>query len=387
MLYKRIFVIVLDSLGVGEAQDAINYGDTGANTLGNIKANYDLFVPNLEKIGFLDTISMSDNQNVDAYYTIAKPNNAGKDSINGHYEMFGVKNTIPFQTYNNGFTFEILNNIEEITGRRVLGNKSAQPIDIINELGERQVNYGSLIIYTSANSDLSISAHEDSIPLPTLYQYAESIRALTLTEDFRIGTVTARPFTGIPGKYKLINSAKREYSLKPPAKSVLESLVENKYNVIGIGKINNLMAGVGITKQINATSNEEAINKLNDIIDKDFTGLCVTNLSDFDTYGHMRDLESYANKIEEVDVEISMLLNKIENDDLVIITADHGNDPTFTGSNHTRENVPVIIYSREFKHPKRLKEFNTLANIGATIADNFNIELPKIGISILDDLM
>ena len=387
MKFKRIFLMVLDSLGVGETNDAINFDDVGANTLGHINEQCDLFIPNLKKIGFLDTLTLSDNQNVDAYYTIAKPNNAGKDTLNGHYEIVGIKNDIPFKTFNQGFVYDVLNGIEEITGRKVIGNKCCHDNSIINELGERQYNYGSLIIYTSADSDLQVAAHEDSIPISTLYEYCERIRALTLKDDYRIARIIARPFTGTPGHYKLINSGRKDYAVKPPRKTILDSLCESNYNVIGIGKINDIIDGQGINKQIKATNNTEAINKFTDIIDKNFTGLCMVNLSDFDSlYGHTRDVEGYAKAIEELDVDIPIIINKLDLDDLLIITADHGNDPTFKGNDHTRENLPVIIYSRNFKNPKRLPQFETLANIGATIADNFDLEKTEIGTSILDEL-
>lgn len=387
MKFKRVFLMVLDSLGVGETTDAVNFSDNGANTLGHINEKCDLFIPNLKKIGFLDTLNMNENENVDAYYTIAKPINAGKDTLNGHYEMMGIKNDIPFKTFNSGFTYDILNGIEQVTGRRVIGNKCCNDDSILQELGDRQVSYGSLIIYTSADSDLQVAAHEDCIPITTLHQYCERIRALTLQEDWRIARVIARPFTGTSGRYKFIASGRKDYALKPPMKSVLNSLLENSYNVIGIGKINDIFDGEGINKKIKATSNAEAVNKLTDIMDKNFTGLCMVNLADFDSlYGHVRDVDGYARAIEELDVDVPIILNKLDLDDLLIITADHGNDPTFKGNDHTRENVPVIIYSRNFKNPKRLKVFDTFANIGATIADNFDVEMPPIGTSILDEL-
>ena len=387
MKFKRIFLMVLDSLGVGETSDAANFSDNGANTLGHIVENCDLFIPNLKKIGFLDTINMNENNDVEAYYTIAKPINAGKDTLNGHYEMVGIKNDIPFKTFNQGFPYDILTKIEEITGRSVIGNKCSNDGSIINELGERQYNYGSLIVYTSADSDLQIAAHEDCIPIGTLYEYCERVRAFTLQEDFRIARVIARPFNGTPGNYKLINNARRDYSIKPPKRSILDFLNDSNYNVIGIGKINDIFDGVGINKMIKACDNNEAINKLTDIIDKNFTGLCMVNLCDFDSlYGHTRDVEGYAKAIEELDVDIPIILNKLDLDDLFIITADHGNDPTFPGNDHTRENVPVIIYSRNFKKPKRLMPFSTFADIGATIADNFDVEMPEIGNSFLEEL-
>jgi len=388
MKFKRIFLMVLDSLGVGETKDAANFSDNGANTLGHINEQCDLFIPNLKKIGFLDTLNMNENNEVEAYYTIASPINAGKDTLNGHYEMMGIKNDVAFQTFNEGFTYDILNGVEQVTGRRVIGNKCCNNDSIIQELGERQVSYGSLIIYTSADSDLQIAAHEECIPISTLYQYCERIRSLTLREDWRIGRIIARPFTGTPGKYKFIQSGRKDYAVKPPKTSVLDHLLNNSYNVIGIGKINDIFDGQGINKNIKATNNTEAINKLTDIMDKDFTGLCMVNLADFDSlYGHTRDVLGYGHAIEELDVDIPIILNKLEIDDLLIITADHGNDPTFKGNDHTRENVPVIIYSRNFKEPKILPPFETFANIGATIADNFDVDAPDIGTSILDDLI
>ncbi len=387
MKFKRIFLMVLDSVGVGEASDASKYGDIGSNTLGHIKEQCDLFVPNLKKIGFLDTINMNENDNVDAYYTIAKPNNAGKDTLNGHYEMMGITNNIEFRTFNNGFPIDLLDGIEQITGRRVIGNKCCNNDSIIQELGDRQLNYGSLIVYTSADSDLQVAAHEDVIPVSSLYEYCEKIRAITLREDWRVGRVIARPFLGSAGHYRFSNSGRKDYAVKPPKTTILDELSENNYNVIAIGKINDIFDGTGINKSIKASNNMEAINKLTDIMDKSFTGLCMVNLADFDSlYGHTRDVDGYAKALEELDVEMPMILNKLELDDLLIITADHGNDPTFDGCDHTRENVPVILYSRAFTEPKRLPELNTLADIGATIADNFDIKEPEIGQSILENL-
>ncbi len=387
MKFKRIFLMVLDSLGVGETTDAASFGDSGANTLGHVMEKCDLFIPNLKKIGFLDTLTMSDNDKVEAYYTIAKPMNAGKDTLNGHYEMVGIQNDVPFQAFNSGFSFEILSAIESVTGRKIIGNKCCNDDSIIEELGERQVNYGALIVYTSADSDLQVAAHEDCIPMGTLHEYCQRIREISLKQNWNIARIIARPFNGTPGKYKMISSGRKDFAVKPPKRSVLDSLNESNYSVIGIGKINDIFDGVGINKMIKATNNMEAINKLTDIMDKSFTGLCMVNLCDFDSlYGHLRDADGYGKAIEELDVDIPIILNKLDLDDLLIITADHGNDPTFQGNDHTRENVPIILYSRNFKTPKRLEQFPTLANIGALIADNFDVEMPEIGSSILDEL-
>lgn len=388
MKFKRVFLLIIDSLGVGETLDAINFGDTGANTLGHVLEKEDLFIPNLKKIGFLDTLNMSDNNNVDAYYTIIKPASPSKDTLNAHYEMFGIQNTIPFKTFNQGFTFDILSAIEQITGRSIIGNICCNDDKVIQELGERQYNYGSLIVYTSSDSDIQIAAHEDSIPIATLHEYCEKIRTLIEKLNWKIARVIARPFNGTPGNYKFINSGRRDYTLKPPKKSLFDELNEANYNVIGIGKINDLFDGQGINKTIKATNNNEAINKLTDIMDKNFTGLCVTNLCDFDSlYGYVKDVEGYAKTIEELDVDIPIILNKLELDDLLIITSDHGKDPTFNdGNSHTRENLPLILYSRNFKKPRRLGQLSTLADIGALIADNFDLKELEIGKSILDEL-
>lgn len=379
--------MVLDSLGVGEALDANNYDDNGANTLGHIKDNYDLFVPNLKKLGFLNTINMDENNDVDAYYTIARPTNPGKDTLNGHYEIMGVKNDIQFKSFTtNGFPRELLDQIEFATGRKLLGNKNCIGKDIINELGERQIESNGLIIYTSNGSNLYISAHENNIPVAKLYDYAEKIRKITMREEWKVGRVVAKPFTGRPNNFRFTNE-NQVYAVKPPTMSVMNFLKENNYSVISIGKIDDVFDHEGITKTIKAKNNQEALNKLNDIMTKNFTGLCAVNLNDFDIeYGHKRDVEGYAKAIEELDVEIPMVLNKLETDDLLIITADHGCDPTFKGTEHTRENVPVIIYGRNLKEPKKLDILNSIADIGATIADNFEVNKPFIGKSFLDKL-
>lgn len=386
MRFKRVFVMVLDSLGVGEALDANNYEDQGSNTLGHIKEHYDLFIPNLKKLGFLNTINMDENKEVDAYYTIARPTNTGKDTLAGHYELMGIKNSVPFKSFlEKGFPRELIDAMEQITNRRIIGNNNMDGLDIINELGERQLNYGSLIIFTSAGSNLQVAAHEDVIPLPKLYQYCEKIRKITMQEDYRVGRVIARPFTGKPGKFRFTQERK-DYTIKPPHKTVLNYLQEQDYSVISIGKINDLFAGEGITKVIKASTNMDAINKISDIMEKNFTGVCIANLEEFDQYGHKRDVEGYAKAIEELDVEIPMMLNKLNDDDLLIITADHGNDPTFPGNDHTRENVPVILFSRDFKDPKRLEIRNSMGDIAALIAENFDLPAPEIGESFLEQL-
>jgi len=388
MKFKRIFLIVCDSLGVGEAINASDYGDSGANTLGHIIEKTDLFIPNLKKLGFVNTLTMSGNGETEAYYTIAKPINNGKDTLTGHYEMMGLKVEHPFVSFTEtGFPQELINELEQRTRRKVLGNKAASGTVIIDELGEESIRCGGIIVYTSADSVLQIAAHEDIVPLPELYKICEIAREITTKPEWKVGRVIARPFIGKPGKFKRTTN-RHDYTLKPDRPTVLNFLAEQQLNVISIGKIFDIFAGEGINKKVTSGSNKEGIDKLLDIMDKDFTGLCFANLNDFDTlYGHRRDVEGYANAIEELDVEIPIIMNKLNNDDLLIITADHGNDPTFKGTDHTKENVPVILYSRIFKEPKMLPAFNTFADIGATIADNFGVRKPEIGESILDKLI
>ena len=388
MRFKRIFLIILDSLGVGETKDAYKYNSVGANTLGHINDAYQPFIPNLKKIGFLNTVNMTDDDNAEAYYTTCTPQNSGVDSLNGHYEIVGVKNDKPFETFPKAFDMDLLKTISRITGRRIIGNLCCTDDSIIKKLGDAERNFGSLIIYTSGDSNLQVAAHEDTIPIKVLYQYCERIRAITLKENIRISRIIARPFTGTNEKnYHFINSFKKEYTIKPTTKSILNILESEKLSVIGIGKVNDIFADNGITKSIKSHSNNEGINKLIDIMDKNFTGLCMINLNDFDEiYAHNKDGEGYAKAIEELDVEIPIILNKLDLEDLLIITADHGCDPTLSNGAHTRENVPLILYSRSFKKPRRLDARESIGDVAATIADNFKIDKPELGESILERL-
>ena len=388
MNFNRIFLIVLDSLGVGEAKDAFQYNSVGASTLGHINEKHPLFTPNLNKNGFMNLLNMTDDNKTEAYYTICHPANKGVDSLSGHYEIVGVKNNEEFQIFPKAFDIELLKEISKITGRRVIGNVCCSNDTIIKQLGDAERNYESLIIYTSGDSNLQVAAHEDAIPINQLYQYCERIRALTANkEGLNISRIIARPFTGTTDKnYHFINSGKKEYVIKPSNKTILDTLDENKLSVIGIGKINDIFEQ-GINKRIKAITNNETVNKLLDIMNKDFKGLCLANLADFDeVYGHNRNVEGYAKAIEELDVNIPIIINKLNLDDLLIITADHGCDPTMEGSGHTREKVPLILYSRNFKEPRRLEERSTIADVAATITDNFKLDAPEIGTSLLEEL-
>lgn len=385
MKFRRIFLVVLDSLGVGEAIDADKYGDIGANTLGHIQEKYDLFIPNLKKLGFLNTLTMSDTD-TDAYYTIARPTNPGNDSLDGHYELMGIHNAVAFKNFTeNAFPRELLEKIATITRRRIIGNVVGDGESVINQLGDRQEEYQALIIYTSNGSNLKVAAHENSIPVNELYNICDVIRQITKEEEWKVGRVVAKPFMGKNGNYRFTKESK-EFALNPPSRSMLDYLQEKKYATICIGKIADCFNGQGISKVIRTKSNIDGLNKLTDVMTKNFQGLAFVNLSDFDTdYAHKGDLEGYARAIEELDVEIPIILNKLNNDDLFILTADHGCDLTL-GNKHTRENVPVILFSRSFKEPKRLEILESMADIAATIAENFEVEMPKIGESFLDKL-
>lgn len=385
MKFKRVFLMVLDSLGVGEAIDADKYGDNGANTLGHISEESPLFIPNLKKLGFLNTLSMSDIE-TDAYYTIARPNNPGNDSLDGHYELMGIYNEVPFKNFTeSAFPRELLEEIATKTRKRIIGNLVGEGEAILKRLGDKQIEYGALLIYTSNGSNLKVAAHEDSIETGELYQICETIRKITQKEEWKVGRVVAKPFTGKNGNYRFTKE-NREFALDPPAKSLLDSLSDEKYSTICFGKIADCFNGKGVTKVIKTKSNLDGLNKLGDVMTKNFEGLAFINLSDFDSdYAHKQDVEGYAKAIEELDVEVAIMFNKLNNDDLLIITADHGCDPTL-GTKHTRENVPVILFSRSFKEPKRLEIRESMADIAATIADNFEVEMPSIGKSFLEEL-
>ena len=386
MKFKRIFLLVLDSLGVGEAIDAEEYHDKGCNTLGHIIDNTNLFIPNLKKLGILETLTMS-NKESDAYYTIARPQNKGKDCVSAHYEMMGINNNNSFQYFNYGpFPRELLEKIASTIKKPIIGNIVTDPKNAVSRLYKRQMETKALIIYTTGDSNLEVAAEESIIPINELYECCEKIREITKKENWCVGYVVARPFTFKNNSIMLTDDIKT-FTINPPSNSVLESLKNAGLQSISIGKVNDLFNGFGITKIIKSTSNTEGINKLLDIMEKNFEGLCFANLNDFGIYyGNARDLKGYQRCLEEFDVQLPLILNKLDIDDLLIITSDHGCDPSFENYNHTRENVPVVIYSRSFIGSGQLDILNTLGDIGATIADNFNIEKPWIGESFLDKL-
>lgn len=387
MKFKRVFLIVLDSLGIGEANDASIWNDEGANTFGNIVKSIDIEYPALEKMGMYNLIDKSDIE-TNSYYTKGIPMANGKDTLTGHLEIMGIRTIRPFKTFTTtGFPEELIRELEERTGRKIIGNCNASGTEIIERLGEEQMNTGALIVYTSADSVLQIAAHEDIIPLNELYKACEIARELTLKDEWKVGRIIARPYIGKPGNFKR-TSNRHDYALNPDGNTILDNLKNNGYEVISIGKIVDIFNGCGITKAIRTKDNLDGINKILKTINLDFTGLCFANLNDFDSkYGHRRDVKGYADAIKQFNNYLTLIQRKLKHDDLLIITADHGNDPTFRGTDHTRENIPVLIYSKNLTDPKRLNDLTCFSDIGNTIADNFDVELSEYGESFLDKLI
>lgn len=387
--FNRVVLIVLDSVGIGELPDADNFGDSGANTLGNIAKKMDgLNVPNLEKLGLGNIYPLQGvEKQSKALASFGKMNevSVGKDTMTGHWEMMGLKVDIPFQTYPDGFPDKLIKPFEEKIGRKVIGNKPASGTEIIKELGEEHVKTGNIIVYTSADSVFQIAAHEDVVPLEELYNICKVAREMTVGE-FAVGRVIARPFVGEVGSFNRTPNRK-DYSVKPPEKTVMNYLKENGYDSIAIGKISDIYSNEGVTRAIKTKSNMDGVNKTIEEINNNSKGLIFTNLVDFDMlYGHRRNPLGYGESIEEFDSRLPEILEALDDNDLLILTADHGNDPTHSGTDHTREYVPLLAYSKKVEEGRNLNIRKTFADIGATIADNFEVQLPKYGESFLKDL-
>lgn len=393
--FKRIFTIVIDSLGIGAMEDSGEYGDIGVDTLGHISDSVEEFhIPNLVRLGIANLHPLKQAQPVDnpmAYYMALKEASLGKDTMTGHWEMMGLKITKPFQTFTDtGFPKELIDELEKRTGRKIIGNKSASGTEILEELAEEEVNNNRLIVYTSADSVLQICGNEDIMGLDTLYKYCEIARELTMKDEWKVGRVIARPYTGTKkGEFKR-TSNRHDYALKPYGKTALNALKDNGYDVISVGKIQDIFDGEGITRAYKSKSSVHGMEQTLMLAGEDFTGLCFVNLVDFDAlWGHRRDPIGYAKELESFDRNLGKLLDELTQEDLLIITADHGNDPAYTGTDHTRERVPFLAYSPSMKGSGSLHEANTFAVIGATIADNFGADMPEgtIGSSILDKLI
>ena len=388
MKFKRIFVIVADSLGVGAAKDAAKYGDEGTNTLKHLSySKIDFNIPNLEKLGIANITEVYNTKPQDkplASYGSMEELSVGKDTLTGHWELMGLKVPNPFPSFTDtGFPQELIEKLEKESGRKIIGNISASGTEIIKDLGEEHMRDGSIIVYTSADSVLQIAAHEEIVPLEELYRICEAARRITLeNKDWMVGRIIARPFIGTNKDDFTRTTNRHDYAVKPIGKTVLNSLQEKGLEVISVGKIRDIYEGEGITESNKIKSNHHGMEITIDITKRDFTGLCFVNLVDFDAlYGHRRNALGYAECVEEFDQQLGELLPLINNDDLLMIVADHGNDPTHTGTDHTRENVPLLVYNPQLKG-KNLGVRKTFADVGATIAKNFEVDMPKIGKSI-----
>ena len=391
---NRVFVVVMDSLGVGDMSDSPKYGDVGVNTLGHISESVDGFhIPNLQKMGMANITPLKQVPAVErplGYYAKMNEKSLGKDTMTGHWELMGLEIKVPFKTFDqNGFPEELIKALEERTGRKVIGNKSSSGTEILEELAEEEVNFGHMIVYTSADSVLQICGNEETTGLDELYRWCEIARELTMKDEWKVGRVIARPYVGLKkGEFKR-TSNRHDYALKPYGKTTLDALKAAGLEVISVGKIKDIFDGEGITEAYKSTSSVHGMEQTIEIAKKDFKGLCFTNLVDFDAlWGHRRDPRGYAEEIEKFDKNLGVLLDTLREDDLLIITADHGNDPTYTGTDHTREKVPFLAYSKSMEGYGELPETDTFAAVGATVAEIFGVKMPEgtIGESILEKL-
>ena len=391
---KRVFVVVIDSLGVGSEEHSKEYGDDGANTLKHIfsatKGEYK--IPNLQKMGICNLTEVEGNPSVEkpsAYCLKLKESSVGKDTMTGHWEIMGVLTTKPAVTFTDtGFPKELIYELEKRTGHKFIGNYSASGTEIIKELGERQLQTKEMIIYTSADSVLQIAAHEELFGLEEIYRVCSIAREMCSSKsEWMVGRIIARPFIGDNKDNFERTSNRHDYALDPSDETVLDYMKAAGYDVISIGKINDIFNTKGITKAIKSKSSIEGMQQTIDIAKTDFYGICFTNLVDFDAkWGHRRNPAGYAQELVYFDNKLPELISNLKEDDILYITADHGNDPTWVGSDHTRELIPVLIYSKSFKNPNDLGLEDSFACIGATIAEYFNVKAPKIGVSILDKL-
>ncbi len=394
MRFNRVFVIVLDSLGIGPMADSARFDDAGADTLGHISETVKhLDIPNLQRLGLANLKPLKQvkpAEHPEGYFMAMNEASNGKDTMTGHWEMMGIRTDKPFITFTeHGFPKELIDELEKRCGRKIIGNKAASGTEILEELGEQEVNEGKLIVYTSADSVLQICGNEETMGLETLYHYCEIARELTMRDEWRVGRVIARPYVGKKrGEFKR-TSNRHDYALKPTGPTALNALKDAGYDVISVGKINDIFVGEGITESNHSDSSVRGMQQTIDIAKRDFKGLCFTNLVDFDAlWGHRRNPVGYGEEIEKFDKKLGELLPLLREDDLLILTADHGNDPTYKGTDHTREQVPFIAYSPSDTESGKLDTSDTFAVIGATIADNFGVRMPEgtIGTSILDQI-
>ncbi|WP_062235228.1 phosphopentomutase [Fictibacillus sp. FJAT-27399] len=388
--FKRTFLIVMDSVGIGEAPDAGKFDDKGSDTLGHIAEKMNgLHMPNMESLGLSNIREIKGIKPAEkpkAHFAKLQEASNGKDTMTGHWEIMGLHIEQPFQTFPEGFPDDLIQVLEEKSGRKIIGNKPASGTEILDELGEEHVNTGALIVYTSADSVLQIAAHEEVVPLEELYKICEIARELTKNDKYMVGRIIARPFVGKPGDFKR-TANRHDYALKPFGRTVMNELKDSGYDVIALGKISDIYDGEGVTEAIRTKSNMDGMDQLVKSMDQSFTGLNFINLVDFDAlFGHRRDPKGYGQALEEFDARLPEVFEKLNEDDVLIITADHGNDPVHHGTDHTREYVPLLVYYKGIESGKPLKVSKTFADIGATVAANYNVKMPEYGKSFLDQL-
>ncbi|AKG35489.1 phosphopentomutase [Paenibacillus durus] len=388
--FKRICFIVLDSVGIGEAPDAASFGDAGAHTLGHIlERNPGLKLPNMQRLGLANIAPLPPLEPAsapEAYYGKMQEVSVGKDTMTGHWELMGLKIETPFNTYPDGFPAELIQKFEAATGRKVLGNKPASGTEILDEYGEEQMKTGAWIVYTSADSVFQLAAHEEIIPLDELYRACHIARELTMAPEFSVGRVIARPYIGKPGSFTRTPN-RHDYAVKPPQPTVMNALADIGQDVIAVGKINDIFTGEGVTASYPTKSNEHGIEVTIEQLRKPFEGLLFTNLVDFDSlYGHRRDPEGYGRALEVFDKALPDMMSALGEDDLLIVSADHGNDPVHSGTDHTREYVPLLVYGPKLKTPSSLGVRKTFSDVAATIAENFAAAEPQYGTSFLGEL-
>lgn len=387
--FKRIHLLVMDSVGIGQAPDAAEFGDLGSHTLGNIAKTAGLSLPNMTQLGLANIESIDGLvpvQKSKGYWTKLEEVSAGKDTMTGHWEIMGLKIEQPFRVFPEGFPDELLDKIREFSGRNIVCNLPYSGTEVLDDYGQHQMETGDLIIYTSADSVLQIAAHEEIIPLDELYRICEYARSITLEEPYMLGRIIARPYVGQPGNFQR-TSNRHDYALSPFGKTTLDYLLEAGKEVISIGKIADIFNGQGISQSNRTKDNMDGVDTLIRVLKEDFEGLSFTNLVDFDAvYGHRRNPQGYAQALEEFDSRLPEIFELLTDEDLFIITADHGNDPTFAGTDHTREYVPILIYSPALTSPGELKARN-FADIAETISDNFGAQSTGLGKSFLDQLV
>ncbi|HOJ45352.1 MAG TPA: phosphopentomutase [Bacilli bacterium] len=379
--FKRVFVIVMDSVGIGAMPDARDFGDEGANTfVHTADACGGLHIPNLNKLGIGDLAPIKGASIINhpqSYSMRLLEASKGKDTMTGHWEMMGILTTKPFKTFTDtGFPEALMKELSERTGRKLIGNIAASGTDIIRDLGEQQKREGSLIVYTSADSVLQIAAHEETIPVPELYRYCEIAREICNRPEYLLGRIIARPFIGEDRNSFKRTPNRHDYALSPPSDTVMDIIKQNGFMTSCVGKIGDIFNGKGVTKTQKTISNRDGMLKtIEEIKSHDFEGMCFINLVDFDSeFGHRRDPHGYGKAIEEFDVLLGEVLKLARPDDLIMVTADHGNDPLHTGTDHTREMVPLLVYNSDFSEGRHLDDRRAFADIGITALANFELQ-------------